>query len=270
MWLVADVELTFHVLLRAALLALPTDAVVSHTTAMQLYGLEPRLHRRQRLEFSTNTSAVTRHRRIVLHRRLGLLHAHTLCGFAVTGPDRTFVDCAGSLSFIELVQLGDWLVNAGHTSRGNLFGYATERHLDGVRKARRAVVYVRDRVESPMETVVRLMLVFARLPEPECNLDIFEGSRHLARGDLVYKSWKVLVEYDGWHHERDAAQRRRDIERREGLEAAGWTIIVVTAGDLTKPREIPWRVHRALVARGYGGHAPQMSNVWDTWFPSKV
>lgn len=265
-WIAADVELTFHLVLRAAALTLPYDAVVSHTSAMKLYGLQPRLGRHQSLEFSTNTTAVTRHRTITLHRRLGRLSPRVMHGFAVTGPDRTFVDCAGPLSFVELVQLGDWLVHTGHTTIDNLYEYAMTRHLDGVRKARRAVAYVRDRVESPMESVIRLMLIFARLPEPTCNVDLFNGSRHLARGDLVYAPWKVLVEYDGWQHERDAAQRAHDIRRRERLEEAGWTIIVITAGDLNRPREIPWRVHRALVARGYSGPSPQMSTIWDHWF----
>ncbi len=266
-WVVASVELTFEVLLSAAALVLPADAVVSHTSAMRLYGLEPRSNaKRGLLEFSTNSTAVTRLERVFLHRRLGRLHPSRVQGFAATGPDRTFVDCAGTLSLIELVQLGDFLVRTKQTSRGNLFDYAISRHIDGVRKARRALSYIRDGVESPLESVVRLMIVFARLPEPECNLDIFEGDRFLARGDLVYKEWKVLVEYDGWHHERDASQRQRDIGRRERLESAGWTIVVVTSGDLNRPREIPWRVHRALKSHGYAGRPPQMSIMWDKWF----
>lgn len=265
-WIAAEVEITFEVLLRAAALTMPIDAVVSHTSAMRLYGLDPRRGRHQQLEFSTNTTTVTRHRSITLHRRTGRLTPYKAREFVVTGPDRTFVDCAGSLSFVELIQLGDWLLHSRHSTVNDLFAYASARHLDGVRKARRALRYVRERTESPLETALRLMLVFARLPEPECNVDIFCGNQHLARGDLVYEEWRVVVEYDGWHHERDAAQRLSDIGRREHLEAAGWTIIVVTAGDLKRPREIPWRVHRALVAHGYAGGAPQMSVVWDKWF----
>jgi hypothetical protein len=266
-WIAADVEVTFRLLLGAALLALPHDVVVSHTSAMRLYGLEPRTGRHPHLEFSTTRTHVTRHRGIVLHRRQRRISTIELDGFTLTAPERTFVDCAGRLTFVELVQLGDWLIHTGRTSFDALVAYASERHLHGVRRARRAVAYVRENVESPMETIIRLMLVFARLPEPACNVVLRdEDGQFLGRGDLVLAPWKVLVEYDGWHHERSAAQRRHDLRRRERLEAAGWLVIVITSGDLGHAREIPWRVHRAIKARGYSGPTPQLSIVWNRWF----
>jgi hypothetical protein len=266
-WVAADVEITFRLLLAAALMALPQDVVVSHTSAMRLYGLEPRTGRHRHLELSTTRSSVTRHAGIVLHRRQRQIATTQIDGFTVTAPERTFVDCALRLTFVELVQLGDWLIHTGHTSFDRLERYALDRHLHGVRRARRAVAFVRTGVESPMETVIRLMLVCARLPEPECNATLTDDDGHfLARGDLVLRRWKVLVEYDGWHHERDAAQRRHDIRRRERLEAAGWVVIVITSGDLGHAQEVPWRVHRALAARGYTGPPPRMNIMWTRWF----
>jgi hypothetical protein len=266
-WISADVPITFRVLLSAALLALPRQVVVSHTSAMRLYGLEPRTGRHRRLEFSTTRSHVTRHLGIVLHRRQRRISTIELDGFTVTGPERTFVDCAGRLTFVELVQLGDWLIHTGRTSFDALTAYALDRHLHGVRRARRAVAYVRANVESPMETIIRLMLVFARLPEPACNVVLLDAEgRFLGRGDLVLDRWKVLIEYDGWHHERSAAQRRQDIRRRERIEASGWIVIVITSGDLRHASEIPWRVHRAIAARGYSGRSPRMNVMWHQWF----
>jgi hypothetical protein len=266
-WISADVQITFRVLLSAALLALPRDVVVSHTSAMRLYGLEPRTGRHPHLEFSTTRSHVTRHRGIVLHRRQRRISTIEVDGFNVTAPERTFVDCAGRLSFVELVQLGDWLIHTGRSSFDALMAYASDRHLHGVRRARRAVAYVRENVESPMETIIRLMLVFARLPEPACNVALLdEDGSFLGRGDLVLRQWKVLIEYDGWHHERTAAQRQQDIRRRERIEAAGWIVIVITSGDLGRAHEIPWRVHRAIKARGYTGRPPRTSIMWNRWF----
>lgn len=266
-WVSADVEITIRLLLSAALLVLPRDVVVSHTSAMRLYGLEPRTGRHPHLEFSTTRSSVTRHRGIVLHRRQRRIATVDVDGFTLTAPERTFVDCSGRLTFVELVQLGDWLIHTGRTSFDALVAYALESHLHGVRRARRAVAYVRANVESPMETIIRLMLVFARLPEPACNVVLVDDYGHfLGRGDLVLARWKVLVEYDGWHHERSAAQRQQDLRRRERLEAAGWVVIVITSGDLGRPREIPWRVHRALSARGYAGPPPRMNVMWSRWF----
>jgi hypothetical protein len=257
--------LSFTAWLHAARLVLPDDAVVSHSSAVRLYGFEPR--DRSTLEFSTNTNAITRHASIRLHRRQGRLTPYVIDELPVTGPDRTFVDAATCLTFTELVQFGDWLLHHGHTTLDRLLTYAIERHLHGVRRARRALRFVREGVESPRETSVRLQLVFARLPEPECNVDILDATgRFLARGDMVYRRWKVLVEYDGWHHERDARQRQRDIGRRERLELNGWTVVVVTIGDFAHPREIAWRVYTALKAKGYAGQRPVTSVIWTRWF----
>lgn len=89
-YLAADVELTFDRHLAAAMLALPPDAVVSHSSAMQLYGVAP--SRSGPLELSTNRGATTELEGVVLHRRQGRLHPVQIQGMPVTGPDRTFVD----------------------------------------------------------------------------------------------------------------------------------------------------------------------------------
>ncbi len=260
----AATALTLDLQVRAALLTLPSDAAVSHTTALHLRGVD--VGRHWPLHFSTNTSAQNRVKEIVLHRRRGRLHPWELDGVPVLGVDRTFVDSATILGVRDLVIAGDWLIHRGQTTLGQLTTYVADRHLDGVRRARRAVRLVREGVESPRETVVRLLLRFARLPEPSVNLVILDGfGGFLARGDLVYEFYKVLVEYDGWHHERDPHQRQRDRERREQLEAAGWRVIVVTSHDLRHPNRIPLRVHAALVARGYRGPRPWMSSEWQRW-----
>lgn len=265
----ADTEVDVLMWLRAALRVLPPGTIISHTSAMRLYGLHPRTGRHSGWEFSTNGSVPTRLKDVRLHRRQRLLRPDCVDDLPVTGPERTFVDCALPLSFVELVQLGDHLVHTGRTTVDRLVEFALTQHLHGVRRARRTVAFVRSGVESPLETTVRLMLVLARLPEPECNAVILDRlGGFLARGDLVYRDHQILVEYDGWHHERDAGQRVRDISRRERLEADGWRVIVVTAGDLSHPREIVGRVHRALTSRGYTGPSPVMSTMWTAWFPT--
>ena len=267
-YVTVDMEVTLPLLIRAAMLTLPRDAVVSHTSAMALYGLAHRQFARV-LEFSTNTPAITAHDTIVLHRRRAILRPRQHAGLPVTGPDRTFVDCATRLTFVQLVQLGDWLIHRNLTTLDVLTTYVYARHLDGVRRARRCVAFVRERVESPMETWVRLMIVFARLPEPATNIELFDREgRFVARLDMAYPRWRVAVEYDGAHHERDARQRQRDRERREAIEALGWRVIIVTGQDLLSPRSIPWRVFNALAAHGYEGREPVINAAWLQWFSS--
>lgn len=128
--------------------------------------------------------------------------------------------------------------------------YAMDSHLDGVVRARKITPLIASRVDSVAETDLRIMLRFARLPMPEVNAQMLgQHGEFLARGDLPYPRWKVLVEYDGWHHERDGLQRQKDHLRRERLEAAGWRVVVVTIEDMKNPTSVVSRVYSALVHR---------------------
>ncbi|MFC5677609.1 DUF559 domain-containing protein [Aeromicrobium endophyticum] len=233
---------------------------MSHVTALHWYGVtvgaSPLRH------YSTNTTSQTRLSGVQLHRRRGRLSSRIVHGVPVLGPDRTLVDCATQLNPHDLVRAGDWLVRLGLTDPDVLRTYARERHLDGVVLARRTTPLVRSRVDSVKETDVRLVLVASGLPEPEVNGTIMEGrSRFLARGDLVYHKLRIVIEYDGWHHERSADQRRRDILRRERLEAAGWRVIIVTAEDLRHVASLVGRIWDAMVSAGYRGPAPRLDSV---------
>ncbi len=252
----ADVELTLAVHVAADLLALPAEVCLSHTTALQWYGVNvgPALPR----HYSTNSGSQTRLKNVVLHRRLGHLHPHALSGVPVLGPDRTLVDCGTLLDTVDLVRAGDWLVRLGLSSPDTVQSYSRSRHLDGVVRTRSSANLVRSRVDSVRETDVRLTLVACRLPEPETNVVIRDGAgQFLARGDLVYRRWKIVIEYDGWHHERDAAQRSKDILRRERLEAAGWRVIVIVSNDMKHPTSVVARVWEALISSGYTGPLPE-------------
>ena len=264
-WICADIDVTLRVRINAARLVMPTDAVVSHTTALALLGHDALAT--IPLHFSTNLPLRSRQGGIVTHRRQGRLHPDVVHGIPVVGPDRAFVDSALLLSFRDLVRAGDALCRLGLTTPERLQVYAIERHLDGVRRARRAAPHVRDGVDSVRETDLRLLLRFARLPEPEVNGWIVnDAGAVIARGDLLYRRYQVVVEHDGWHHERDARQRQKDHLRRERLEAAGWTVIVVTAEDFKNPLGIVRRVHNALATHGYRGARPVMSTTWHHWF----
>lgn len=251
----AGVELTLEVLVQADLLALPDDACVSHTTALRWYGVN--VGPANTRHYSTNTACQTRLRHVTLHRRRGTISPRMVRGVPVLGADRTLVDCGTVLNPVDLVRAGDALVRLGFTTPAILRRYADERHLDGVVRTRGSAVHVRSRVDSVKETDVRLLCVFSGLPEPEANVVILdEQDRFLARGDLVYRALRIVLEYDGWHHERSAQQRQKDILRRERLEEAGWRIIVITAEDLRRPTTVVARVWQAMVTAGYRGPAP--------------
>lgn len=116
--------------------------------------------------------------------------------------------------------------------------------------ANRVLALASPRVDSPQESRLRWYLFCAQFPPPLVNADQYraDGS-FLARPDLCWPEVKVAVEYDGAVH-LDSRQWRKDLVRREAMEADGWRIIVVIAADLYNPEQVCRRVARALLARG--------------------
>ncbi|MGJ9421875.1 DUF559 domain-containing protein [Aeromicrobium sp. CF3.5] len=261
----ADTPLTPELQIAAARLLLPADAALSHLSALWWWGVT--LRDPTPLHFSTNMRAQTRLKGVTLHRRQDMLHPSVVRGVPVLDPTRTLIDVATQLGHVDLVRAGDWLVRLALTTPEQLYEFSMTHHLNGVRRVRRIARHVRHGVESVTETDLRLLLRFGRLPASEVNTDILDHSGcFVARGDLPYREFMVLVEYDGWQHERDALQRQKDHLRREQLEALGWRVIVVTIEDMKDPGAIVARVHRALVDRGYVGPPPQLSDTWRRWF----
>src|SRR5262245_31948930 len=185
-------------------------------------------------------------------------------GFVVTAPPQVFVQLADRLSLLDLVVAGDAMVRHGHTFLDALRETANAvRGRRGIR-ARQAARSVRACVDSPMETRLRLLIVHAGLPEPETNRDVISShGGWLARPDLSYPEWKIAIEYDGDHHRVDSRQWRRDIARRENLEADGWIVLVVTAVDVfQRPAPTLMRIFSALDRRGCPGLPLRLEDDW--------
>lgn len=262
------VSLSLETWLVAVLLVMPDDAVVSGVSAARLWGFDPSGH--PELHVSTRrTTRTCRLPGVVLHRHLREIPSVVRRGLPVTSPERTVVDCARRLGHVQLVQLVEHLLRTTTMQLSDLRTLAQHRPWHGVVRTRRALALVREGAESPRETTVRLMLVLARLPEPQVNVEVVDAlGVFVARVDLLFARWKVVVEYDGSHHDTDPRQRQRDRERREALEGLGYRVIVVTAVDLHRPYLVVRRVDDALRQRGHDGPRPVMSDVWRRWFPT--
>ncbi len=251
-----DTPLTFDLRVRAAVRVLPADAVLSHASNLRWRGYDgvPAFP----LHFSTNTRVHVERPGIDVHRRQGRLNYTSMMGVRLLSAERTFVDVASHMTDRQLLRAGDWLVANRQADLLDLRAFAVVSHLDGVQQARRIAPLVRDRVGSVRESDLRWIVMVAGLPVPEPNPDLVDDhGQFLAKGDLVYARFKVLVEYDGWQHERDARQRQRDHLRRERLEGAGWRVIVITAEDFRNERSIAWRIYNALHQRGFIGARPR-------------
>ncbi|WP_336923071.1 endonuclease domain-containing protein [Aquipuribacter sp. SD81] len=119
--------------------------------------------------------------------------------------------------------------------------------VDAVARARSVAELVRDDVDSPPETHLRLAVLEARLPEPlvQCTVRDAQG-RVVARLDLGWPALRAGVEYDGAVHD-DPEQRARDRVRHNMLRALGWRVLQVDARQMAGPRTVLLEALRRLV-----------------------
>jgi hypothetical protein len=162
-----------------------------------------------------------------------------LDGIPITTPERTWLDLAEMLTVEQLVVAGDSCVRM---PRPELEGRDVplcslddlQRMIDrhkgkrGIRKAREAIALIRVGSDSPQESLLRLAIVRAGLPEPELNVPIIDdaGTRH-HEPDLSYRKYRIGVEYEGELHG-DEGQIVRDIARSEKYTALGWTEVRIS------------------------------------------
>ncbi len=187
----------------------------------------------------------------------------TVEGIPVTTPERTWLDMAEMLTLDELVAMGDSCVRMPRTDLEGrdmpLCSLADlQRMIDrhkgkrGLRRAKEAIRLIRVGSDSPQETLLRLAVVRAGLPEPELNVPIIgdDGLRH-HEPDLSYRKYRIGIEYEGEHHGQDL-QIVRDIARSERYVALGWTEVRISTRHMlndAKPAVI--KIRAALVQAGW-------------------
>ncbi len=253
---------------RAALLIHPLSAFASHASAARVYDVPLPLLGDEHVSVF---SAGERRRRtgIVNHVVEPNAEVREVDGLRVSAPARMFVELASVLGLVDLVVVGDALVRLRLVTTEELIGYAATWRNRGVALARRAASLVRDRVDSPMETRLRLLIVLAGLPEPEVNRRITDDQgRTLYRLDLCYPSLRLIIEYDGRQHSEDPAQADWDISRREWFDHHDWMILpVVAKGIYQRPDQTLERVFAALKLRGCPNLPRRLDETWRAHFP---
>jgi hypothetical protein len=189
---------------------------------------------------------------IVPRRRTGLVPHEGLgeddwCirrGQRVTTPERTWLDLGSILDRTRLVIAGDAMVSGGLTTVDRLQAVsAAARRRRGVVRAREAASLVRLGVDSPPETIIRLIIVDGGLPCPEVGLDLYDDDGGwIGRPDLCYIVLKLAIQYEGDVHRTTKKRWRADISRDEVLLDHGWDVIRVTGDDLLHPAALCRRV----------------------------
>ena len=247
----------------AARLVLPRDVLVDGVSALHALGVEVGDPRPLRF-VSTHPHQVRRPG--VRVRRVAALPPTT--DGRVVAPAHAFVAASADLDLVGLVAAGDWLVRLGLASWAELVGVTSVSRGRHVRLARRAASLVRERVDSPQETRLRLCLVLAGVPEPEVNPVITVDGRRVGRVDLLLRRWRVVLEYEGDQHRTDRRQWNVDIVRHEQLGEGEWTLVRVTGQRMQHPRSVVTSVVRALRAHGWAGPEPIFDPEWHRLFPT--
>ena len=253
---------------RGALLVHPEAAFASHTTAAELYGVV--VPPSSLVHVSVFRA---RDRRwcdgIKPHVAPPGTVVRSLRGMRISDPYRMFIELAGVLELVDLVVVGDNMLRVFGIKAADLRDAlsASSDYWSGT--ARHAAGYVRDRVDSPMETRLRMLLVLAGLPEPEVNRSIRDDHGNVVlRFDLSYGEARVAVEFEGRHHIEVVQQWEKDILRDESADHRDWRIVKITShGIFVDPGQTVHRVWQALRSRGM--LVPPPTDGWRKYFPGR-
>jgi very-short-patch-repair endonuclease len=190
----------------------------------------------------------------------GFGEVESVVGLPVLVSELTWIALARSLALPDLVAAGDRLLSgdgkrAAVTTREALVtAVDRSRGVPGAAQARAALPHLRERAWSRPETLLRLLLLDAGLPEPRLNAEVPLRGGRIAIPDLSWPVERVAVEYDGWWH---AEQSDRDADRHERLVDVGWLVVHVRKHDLFRePATVVRRVLDRLAQRGYRPRAP--------------
>jgi very-short-patch-repair endonuclease len=259
----AGTPVTDRLRARAALTLAPNGAVIArHTAAALLGGVVPGTP-------DTHLTLPTGRMRVAgIDARRGTVGARaTFGGIPVTSAEETFAGLSRDLGLVDLVVLGDSLVKAARCTPASLVSAAKSCGRRPGNVLVRAASLVREGVDSPMESRLRMLLVLAGLPEPVVNFIEYDEVGHWKRRfDLSYPQHQLAIEYDGRQHAQTQQQWERDVDRREALDVDDWTLVVVLAkGIYREPARTVQRVVAAMTRVGMPARV--RSDEWRLYFP---
>ncbi|MEU2347989.1 hypothetical protein [Modestobacter sp. NPDC049651] len=175
-----------------------------------------------------------------------------LRGLPVTSGAQTWLDLAAAVPDDELVAVGDALLRGGAMDEARLAErLARADGLRGVVRARRRAGQLTGDAASRPESLVRVWLLDSALPDPEVQVPVFDRwGREVAHGDLGWRRWRVLIEYEGAQHA-DPGRFGEDIERYTHMAADGWLVLRFGRAHLHRRWAVLDRCERALRSRGW-------------------
>ncbi|WP_086461556.1 hypothetical protein [Agreia sp. VKM Ac-1783] len=185
-------------------------------------------------------------------------------GLRISTAEQTWLDLATQLDLLELVAAGDYLLRGFRRPDGTRRPFTTVQRLRDAAAAHpgrrhramidRALGAIRERVDSPKETELRLLLQRAGFPELIVNEPVHdENGRIVATPDLRVRGYNLGIEYKGFVHATSQDAWENDIRRQRKLDDIDWKTIDVVRADLKQPHHIILVIESELQKRGWTG-----------------
>lgn len=207
----------------AIVTAVRLSGVASHASAAELHGFA--LWRPSKALHVTVSSWRAAEPGVKLHRAR-LLPTELDAFQPLTSPLRTALDCGRSLPLLDAVVVLDAATHGGRVAPGALRAAAETARGHGAAALRQAVRFADALAESPLESVLRLLV--SLLP---CHVDIQVRVRRAGKVDLVLDGWLVL-EADGFEYHSDRRAYREDRRRANVLPGQRMVLLRYSWEDL--------------------------------------
>jgi len=216
-----------------------SGAVASHRSAAALWDLPG--SRRDRVEVTCERWRRAQHAMLIVHETMLLTDADVTSsdGIPTTTVERTLFDLGARVTRTTLDLAIDQALRRDLTSVARLTetlfrvakrgrpGSAAFRHVLATRRADQPLA------ESPAERRLARALVDQGLPEPTVQYEVRDlDGRVVARCDLAYPRWRIVIEYDSIQEHVGKAALLRDSARRNTVAALGYVPLTATVADL--------------------------------------
>ena len=244
---------------RALLPVMASGDAFTGPTAAQIWQLP--LPRRQSNDPRIHVSLLGNRRM----RRPGVISSRRVSGIPVVfdglpvlDPIATLMSLGSTLSSPDLTAVLDRMITGTLTTAPITTLAEVDAALDaaaarrGIRRLRAARVDARMGAWSRPETLLRLLIVGAGLPEPTLNAPVALSGEGFAYPDLAWPQFMIAIEYDGRWHDSTPGQPDADAVRHERLVDAGWMVVRIRSGELfDRPTVVVARLLRRLGDRGF-------------------
>jgi len=170
-----------------------------------------------------------------------------------TGKLRTVLDCARTLPFAAGLTVADSALRLGAVDRSQLMVAAADLSGPGSLRARRVAAAADGRAESPLETVLRSILIEAGITGFEPQVVVRDGG-FSARLDLGHAELMIALEADSFAFHGTRTALARDCRRHVGLTIRGWRLLRFSWEDVMFDREWVVEAIREAMAGSPGHH----------------